>query len=268
MWPAVVLVVLACGYLYTNRHLPSKFKQQKAVGWNAYFDVAVQGGLFLGSGLSITVVLWLLIWAVMCLFNIPWFFEWSLHKFTFAYDLLNIRLFGLSFFSAATLASTILVSIGAAKNAENKFKDPSQRNSILREVANNSAIESVIFEAIESGLLLLITLKSRKVYVGMVDEARFHHLDTDTIVIIPFMSGYRHKDTLTFVIENNYALHYEEEGITLTSKPLSVYQFRHVLPFDQIESLSLFNVNTFEKFKSRSTDKNDDTENNLPNTGN
>lgn len=259
MWAAIVLVVLACGYLYTNRHLPSKFKQQKAIGWNAYFDVAVQGGLFLGSGLFLTIALWLASWAIMCLFNIPWLFDWTSHKFTFAYDVLKIRLFGLSFFSAATLGFTILISVGAAKNAEKKFRDPSQRNAILREIASNSATESVIFEAIESGLLLLITLKSRKVYVGMVDEARFHHLDTDTIVIIPLISGYRHKDTLTFVMENNYAQHYEEEGITLTSQPLSVYQFRHVLPFDQIESLSLFNVNTFEKFKSRARDMDDDT---------
>lgn len=44
--------------------------------------------------------------------------------------------------------------------------------------------------------------------------------------------------------------YYLSQGITLTSEPLSVYQFRHVLPFDQIESFSLFNVETFETFKA------------------
>lgn len=246
----MVLVVLACGYLYSNRHLPSKFKQQKAVGWNAYFDVALHGGLFLISGIIFTSALWVVVWAFMCVLNIPWFFSWSNHHFLFAYEMLSFRIFGMSFFSAVVVGITVLISFCAAKHAESKFRDPKQRNVILREIANCSATESVIFEAIETGLLLLITLKSRKVYVGMVDEARFHHLDTDTIVIIPFMSGYRHKDTLRFIVDHNYAEHYEEEGITLVSQPLSVYQFRHVLPYEQIESLSLFNVNTFEKFKS------------------
>ncbi len=46
MWAAVVIVVLVCGYVYTNSHLPSRFKQNKAIGWNAYFEVARQGGFF------------------------------------------------------------------------------------------------------------------------------------------------------------------------------------------------------------------------------
>ncbi|MGA9606513.1 MAG: hypothetical protein WBR21_05775 [Rouxiella badensis] len=254
MWTAIVLVVLVCGYLYSNRHLPSKFKQQKAVGWNAYFDVAVHGGLFLVSGIALTCILWLCLWLIMCVWNLPWFFGWSAHHFIFAYEVLELRIFGLKLFNATVLGLTVLISVGAAKNAEKNFRDPILRNAILRQIANCSATESVIFEAIEKGLLLLITLKSRKVYVGMVDEARFNNLDTDTIVIIPLMSGYRHKDTLTFIVDHNYAEYYEKESITLTSEPLSVYQFRHVLPFEQIESLSLFNVSTYEKFNEKVDD--------------
>lgn len=61
-------------------------------------------------------------------------------------------------------------------------------------------MENILLESVERGLLLLVTLKSRKVYVGMIDEARFNQLDTNTLVLIPFMSGYRDKDTLTFVL--------------------------------------------------------------------
>jgi len=54
---------------------------------------------------------------------------------------------------------------------------------------------------------------------------------------------------LTFCVEHNYVDHYVKNDINLVSEPLSVYQFRHVLPVDQIESFSLFNVNTYESFQ-------------------
>ncbi|NHB94197.1 hypothetical protein [Photorhabdus cinerea] len=255
MWAAVVIVVLVCGYVYTNSHLPSRFKQNKAIGWNAYFEVARQGGFFLIAGFCLALTLSCLVFAVMMLLNIPVYFGAKYIPFTFAHDLFNSRLVGMSVFSFLILSFTVLISISASYNAEKDFRNPEKRNGIFKEIASNNAIESLLLESIESGLLLLITLKSRKVYVGMVDEARFHHLDTDTIVIIPFMSGYRDKDTLTFCAEHNYADHYRNEGITLTSKPLSVYQFRHVLPLEQIESLSLFNPETYDKFQEVIKDK-------------
>ncbi|WP_244175700.1 hypothetical protein [Xenorhabdus vietnamensis] len=141
---------------------------------------------------------------------------------------------------------------------EKHNNDLEKRIEYFREIAKDSSIEGVLLESvdrIDEGLLILVTLKSRKVYVGMLDIARFEGMDTNTLVLIPFMSGYRDKDTLTFVIDHDYAEHYRKEGITLTSEPLSVYQFRHVLPFEQIESFSLFDFNTYEKFQVAKKEK-------------
>lgn len=253
MWAALILVVLTCGYLYSSKYLPSKLKQQKAIGWNAYFDVAAQGGYFLLSGVTLTCAIWIALWALMSLLNILYFLDFLDEKLTFAWDILDLRIFGFKALSASAIGLTVLITIGAIANIEKKLSDPLKTSQMFKEIARSSSTESLLLESIERGMFLLITLKSRKVYVGMVDMARFDHLDTDTVVIIPFMSGYRHKDTLTFIVEHNYASYYQEEGITLTSEPLSVYQFRHVLPFDQIESLSLFSVDTFLKFNKRST---------------
>ncbi|EPI9045727.1 hypothetical protein ACTC6C_005212, partial [Escherichia coli] len=190
------------------------------------------------------------LYAGMSLWNIPaYLFGWYA-PFTFAHDFLKMRVFGLSMFPAMSIAFTIIVSIGKASEATKNHKDPQKRKAIFEEIAAHSAVENILLESVERGLLLLVTLKSRKVYVGMIDEARFNQLDTHTLVLIPFMSGYRDKDTLTFCVEHNYVDYYLSQGITLTSEPLSVYQFRHVLPFDQIESFSLFNVETFETFKA------------------
>lgn len=156
----------------------------------------------------------------------------------------------MSMFSTLTIIITILVSVVKAAEATRNNSDPQKRKEAFKEIARQSAIENIILESVDKGLLLLVTLKSRKVYVGMVDEARFNQLDSNTLVLIPFMSGYRDKDSLTFRVEHSYADYYVKNGITLTSEPLSVYQFRHVLPFEQIESFSLFNVETFEAFRS------------------
>ena len=181
--------------------------------------------------------------------NIPsYLFKWY-SPFTFASDFMNVRIFGIGMFSNLTIAFTIFVSIVKASEATNNYKDPKKRIEIFREIAAHSAVENILLESIEKGLLLLVTLKSRKVYVGMIDEARFNQLDTNTLVLIPFMSGYRDKDTLTFCVEHNYVDHYVKNEINLVSEPLSVYQFRHVLPVEQIESFSLFNVNTYESFQ-------------------
>ncbi|CAM6775550.1 hypothetical protein ABUO68_000441 [Escherichia coli] len=250
MWAALIVIVLVCGYHYTNCHLPSRYRQSKAIGWNAYFDVALKGGEFLISGILIAALLVVVLYAGMSLWNIPaYLFGWYA-PFTFAHDFLKMRVFGLSMFPAMSIAFTIIVSIGKASEATKNHKDPQKRKAIFEEIAAHSAVENILLESVERGLLLLVTLKSRKVYVGMIDEARFNQLDTHTLVLIPFMSGYRDKDTLTFCVEHNYVDYYLSQGITLTSEPLSVYQFRHVLPFDQIESFSLFNVETFETFKA------------------
>lgn len=249
MWAALIVIILVCGYHYTKCHLPSRYKQNRAVGWNAYFDVALKGGEFLVSGILLAFLIFIIMFSAMFLLNILAYLGVPYEKFTFAQDIWKSRIFGLSMFSAVCLGCTVFMSIVQASQATKDYKDPQKRVEIFREIAAHSAIESILLESIERGLLLLVTLKSRKVYVGMIDEARFNQLDTNTLVLIPFMSGYRHKDTLTFCVEHNYVDHYQNQGITLTSEPLSVYQYRHVLPFDQIESFSLFNVNTYEKFQ-------------------
>ncbi len=59
-------------------------------------------------------------------------------------------------------------------------------------------------------------------------------------MLIPFLSGYRDKQTLDLVVEHNYSAWYDEHNISLTSEPNSAMSFRKVIMLDQIESLSLF----------------------------
>ncbi|OAT41384.1 hypothetical protein M988_2009 [Hafnia paralvei ATCC 29927] len=253
MGAALVVLVLVCGYLFINSHIPSKILFKKSTGWQSYFQVALKGSIYLTLAALSLVMFWIAAFVVMQIFNLPHFFNSSLHKFSFAMDLIDGSIAGIGLPFVALASLTIFISVMESKQAEKQLKDPDARRKIFEEVAKCSPIENVLLESLDSNhrLLVSISLKSRKVYVGMVHEARLEEHDTDTVVIIPLLSGYRDKDTLSFREEVNYADHYEECGITFTSEPLSLSQYRHVIPRDQIESISLFNSDMYTKFKEK-----------------
>lgn len=251
MSAALIVVVLVCGYMYINSHIPSKHQFKKSTGWQSYFQVALKGTYYVSISFAFLLLIWIALLTLMFLCNIPLFFKGDPEYFTFAYDLLEIKFVGLGlpFVLLVTIAGVI--SFVESKNEEKKLIDPVQRDRIFNEIAQSNPIEGIILESLMSNqhLLVSITLKSRKVYIGMPQELRLEHLNTDVIVLIPFLSGYRDKDTLSFVEEVNYADHYKECSIGFDTEPLSLQQYRHVIPRDQIEIVSLFNAQSYQKFK-------------------
>jgi hypothetical protein len=99
-----------------------------------------------------------------------------------------------------------------------------------------------MFQCMEEGELAWVTLKSRRIYIGMIHTATYDNATTANIVLIPMLSGYRDGKTLSLCIEHNYSKWYDEHGITLDSEPKSAMAFRKVIMLDQIESLSLFDA--------------------------
>ncbi|WP_263752585.1 hypothetical protein [Kosakonia cowanii] len=258
MSAALVVVVLVCGYLYINSHIPSKILFKKSTGWQSYFQVALKGSIYLTMGFFLILLVWGIVFLTMLIFNIPHFFKPTLPHFSFAYDLWETHIAGVGLPFVALVAATIMFSLSESKQAEKQLRDPAHRRKIFEEVAKSSPVEAILLESLDSKqqLLVSITLKSRKVYIGMVHEARLEEHDTDTVVVVPFLSGYRDKDTLSFIEEVNYADHYKECGITFTSQPISLKQYRHVIPRDQIESVSLFNSKMYQHFKKLKSEEN------------
>ena len=252
MSAALIVVVLVCGYMYINSHIPSKHQFKKSTGWQSYFQVALKGAYYVCISFLMLLACWILLLLIMFIFNIVIFFKADPEYFTFAYDILQVKFVGLGLPFVLLVVIAGMLSFVESNNEEKKLTDPKQRELIFKEIAHSNPIEGIILESSMSNnnLLVSITLKSRKVYVGMPQELRLEHLNTDVIVVIPFLSGYRDKDTLAFVEEVNYADHYKECNIDFDTEPLSLQQYRHVLPRDQIESVSLFNAQVYQKFKA------------------
>jgi len=253
MSAALIVIVLVCGYLYINSHIPSKLKFKKSTGWQSYFQVALKGSYYVFVSFISLLVVWLILLATMWLLNFPLLFTDRYKEFTFAYDILNVKFAGLELPFVLLVFITAVLSFVESKNEEKKLRDNRERLRLYKEIADASPIEAIMLESMTSknNLMVSVSLKSRKVYVGIIHEARLEDHDTDTIVIIPFLSGYRDKDTLSFVEEINYAEHYKECGVTFDSQQITLSQYRHVIPRDQIESVSLFNSDMYTKFKKK-----------------
>ncbi len=105
---------------------------------------------------------------------------------------------------------------------------------------SRGGIEQLLYQCMEQGELAQVTLRSRRIYIGMIHTATLEYENTANIVLIPMLSGYRDEKTMNLRIENNYSKWYAEHDITLDSEPRSAMSFRKVILLNQIESLSLF----------------------------
>ncbi|OTQ79469.1 hypothetical protein B6D23_05395 [Gilliamella sp. N-W3] len=251
MWTVMVAFILICGYKYIDSHVPSKLELQKAQGWNAYFQVALKGCEFFVVGFIFASLLELFLYILMLFLNTPFYLGAKYEPFSFATDINNCRLWTISFFSWLVFLFSILVSVAQASKAKQEIVTTGKQEEIIQLAAEKNPIDKLLLESLLSTLMVSITLKSRKVYIGMIDKTKFFNIYTNSspvISIIPFLSGYRDKDTLSFVLDCNYASIYQEKGISFDTKPLSYEQFRHIIPMDQIECFSLFDVDIYKAF--------------------
>lgn len=286
MWPLLVLLIPLFGYMYVDSDHYLKYKLKKSDGWHAYFLVSVQGlhlllsminsllqlavlfyfgmfALFFGVGIIDSVVtLWSVlprtfvgfIDIVLTSLTNAWLLQfWDF--FIFIAGLLK-QLMTPNKISIILLVSLSIYSVSKSISNASQQNDEEVIEKVRQRIAQDSQVDAMIFEAEEAGLLVMITLKSRKVYVGQILGKNIGYTDMKEISLIPILSGYRDKDTLSFNVEHDYSDYYSRENITESSSmPLS--HFQQVIFYDQIESMSLFDSETYKKFQK--TKKNDET---------
>jgi hypothetical protein len=142
------------------------------------------------------------------------------------------------------------MAYGQAKSKGDEFKRDGK--ALMKEygrLSQSDGLEHLLFQSMQDDLLVLITLKSRKVYVGIVQQPRFLHGDLENVVIIPMLSGYRDKDSLAFQISHSYREYYDKHDIREAEGRLTLSHFRTVIPTAEIESASLFDLQTYTQFQ-------------------
>jgi hypothetical protein len=159
-----------------------------------------------------------------------------------------------------SLALSAGMASGTGRRNDAALQDEKVRMQLYAELAKSNGIEHLLYDSMRDRLLVLITLKSRKVYVGKVQDQRLLHGDLENIVIIPMLSGFRDKDTLRFAVQHSYYDYYRQQGISDKDSEgsLNLSHFRTVVPASEIDSISLFDLHTYQEFseleKARSSE--------------
>lgn len=99
-----------------------------------------------------------------------------------------------------------------------------------------------------------ISLKSKKVYVGIVYREQFEQLNFDNLAIIPMISSYRDKDTPIVTFDCNYSEVYKKHQIIDKLKDFSELEkiclsdFLISIRSAEIKTISFFNIDMFDEF--------------------
>ncbi|MBN3043261.1 MULTISPECIES: hypothetical protein [Pectobacterium] len=248
----MLVVILISGYVYVNRSLSTRYQFKRSTGWDAYFLVAAWGTVFV-------VISWFICWLLgvsgILRFSANWLtntLEMDSILFKKAFSFANSE--GASGFGDLKLALWGLMSLGLAycwgTIKKLWLKNENRRIDALVKAVGNNALEGLLIEASATQFPIIVTLKSRKFYVGFVHCPAFEHGTFDYLEILPLLSGYRDKDNLTVNVTTNYKEHYEKSGILKGRANLDLVDFRTLIPKPEIEGISFFDLDTYNSFKA------------------
>lgn len=239
MGTAIFMVLMVCGYWYTSRDLSTRFKIKRTSGWDVYFLVALYGCIFVLQGVIATGLVWLLLLGVSATLNaLPDLAGLGYHEYQIKF--MTWSFLGIQAPVVVMLAFAVLFCLYRSNWAGSARLDSQGRQTLYKHLTRANGMEGLLYQCMEQGELAWVTLKSHRIYIGMIQSASFGSANANNLVLIPMLSGYRSSKTLKLNIEHNYSAWYDEHEVDLTSEPKTAMAFRKVIMLDQIESLSLF----------------------------
>ena len=250
----LVLIILVLGYRYCTAIPVQQAILKRSAGWESYvllghhgITIIFQGLLaflifvIFGYVLTVTVALPKLAFTLENYDPINWFTELIWFKQIAQIDV--------------WMAGVILFSMVMCQHKINQDKKKqAEMHNWTSQLRNLDAILDIVIYASSEIKPVKISLKSRKVYVGVIVSEQFEHIDSDNIVIIPYLSGHREKDTLVVNFDHNYLEVYKKnsnnnlEPQTDTTFPVDMKEFKCVIRLNEVESISLFDFKYYQDF--------------------
>lgn len=125
-------------------------------------------------------------------------------------------------------------------------KEKANQRAIER---SNDHLEILLSRACLETKAVSVTLKSRKVYVGLVTQTHDPLYDRKYIQLLPIKSGYRESDSLSLKLTVDYSSVYakiiQEDAATVAA---GIQDFEIVFPVSEIQSVNLFDASTYQLF--------------------
>ncbi|MFM5537005.1 hypothetical protein ACET8U_06815 [Aeromonas veronii] len=246
-----IAVVLVCGFIFVNLSFSKRYRYKRSDGWDAYFFVAAWGFVFVFLG-----------WLLCSLLSVAGFLRYISNETGFTYHYFS-NVISLSTEKVVDgkevkillwMVISIILSLlcGICSKIWMSIRD--HKWDALAKAVGTNPFESMIMEASVRQFPLIVSLGSKKFYVGLVICPALEHGESEYLELTPLLSGYRNKDNLTINITTNYHQHYIDSGIFSGSGAsfgrLTINDFRVVIPKSEIETLSFFDIDTYQKFKN------------------
>ena len=246
-----IAFILATGYIFSILYLPASHRISKSDGWVTYFQVAKYGFCFF-------------------LFTLPFLIYIDLKDY--ARPLSNIIGFKYYHFKELGITPTdakvmvwavfsILLALLTGCISWFIYKLPILRNRVIKKSVRGDVLESVIYDHTQSNLnkyegsslsYISVTLKSRKVYVGLCNETTLGSGSITAIKLTPVLSGYRDKDTLQVNYKTNYFDHYSAHYLkdAEVNYEQVFNKFKVTLTIAEVESIGLFDIDEYIRFQN------------------
>lgn len=252
----IILYILVLGYHYAISVPYEKIKLKRSAGWESYVYLAKHGFSFLIQ--SLIILFLTVIWSLFVGLIVKLILANCGYTFSFLkiFNLIN----GLNY-KGVNLIYTSFIAYFSWEACKSGVEYSRSKNQ-LEELRNEDAILNIVIDALLKRDTVKISLKSLKVYIGMIQSEQFERTDLDNITIIPILSGYRDSNDLQLILNCNYVPVYVENGMfpeekITTDKGLlnqeelnKLDDFRLTIRLSEIESISLFDQAHFNQFKS------------------
>ena len=250
----VIMFVLVLGYRYATSVPYQKNILKRSEGWESYVYLAQHGiisillGVLIFSSLVLIIFLIILALEVMIL---P-YFDITINltnKFRENIVLLVKGEKDVFLYLMMTFVTAYMSWVVCEVRIQNDFSK--DKYDLLK---GSDGILNVVIQSLQSNSSVKVSMKSRKVYVGMVLGEQFENTDLGNVLIIPFFSGYRDKDTLDMKLNCEYMPVYEKnkiidwDGAEVKIDWEKMQDFKLVIRIDEVETISLFDAEYSEDF--------------------
>lgn len=248
----LALCILVLGYHYVNQAPAERATLKRGNNWEVY-AILLKHGLFymlFGALLTLGIFVFLIVGFLVIqqknnvnvLIYIPYFAD--VKNFPYFWQMAT------SIFAT----SAFLLGWCSLKIREYRSKDYWQlkNKELLQQLKNQDGLLSIALEAMEKSIPVKISLKSKKIYVGVIYSEQFEQMDFDNLIIIPYLSGYRDKDILRVVFDVNYTEFYTKKGLfndEAVYKDKLLAEFRLSIRVSEIESISFFDKDAFDEMQ-------------------
>jgi hypothetical protein len=222
----VLLLPLLGGYFFLTFFNGTKFSTNRHSGHRLILHAAAAGLLFLLIAFALALII---------AWRWPHWASWWQTIVPFPYV------------GTSLIACVIGLALPWPLNFISLFhKERANQRAIER---SNDHLEILMARAGRETKAVSITLKSRKVYVGLITRTHDPLYDRKYIQLLPIKSGYRAADTLALQLTVDYAAVYaqiiQQDASVVAG---GIQGFEIVVPLSEIQSVNLFDPAAYQMF--------------------